>query len=105
VSIPCLSCGACCVTYRITLPRSELDSVPGGTVPAALTEPYTATTACMREQLDSPGRCIALDGNVGQAVSCSIYAHRPEACRPALSPSATATNHQARRQWFAPLSV
>lgn len=81
MSLPCLSCGACCITYRVTLPRSELDSVPGGKVPAALTEPYTATTACMREQADTPGRCIALEGSVGTAVSCSIYAQRPDACR------------------------
>lgn len=81
MSVPCLSCGACCIVYRITLPRSELDSTPGGEVPTALTEPYTATTACMREHPEIPGRCIALTGTVGAQVSCSIYAHRPAACR------------------------
>jgi len=81
VSVPCLSCGACCVSFRITLPRCELDSAPGGQVPTTLTTPYTATTACMREHPDIPGRCIALEGDVGTAVRCSIYARRPEACR------------------------
>jgi uncharacterized protein len=77
----CLSCGACCVTFRITLPRLELDNQPGGWVPTALTTPYTATTACLREHEDIPGRCIALAGTVGSAVSCTIYAQRPSACK------------------------
>lgn len=78
-SSPCCRCGACCVSFRITLPRSELDSM-GGQVPAALTEPYTPTTACMREESDTPGRCIALSGTVGSQVHCTIYARRPAAC-------------------------
>ncbi len=77
---PCQSCGACCVTYRITLPRAELDTAPGGWVPASLTDPYTPTTACMREHPDIPSRCIALEGTVGKAVHCAIYAQRPSAC-------------------------
>lgn len=76
---PCCRCGACCASLRITLPRCELDSM-GGQVPAALTEPYTPTTACMKEDPDIPGRCIALAGEVGLQVSCTIYANRPAAC-------------------------
>lgn len=77
----CQSCGACCASFRITLPRIELDSVAGGWVPAILTEPYTPTTACMRENPDHPGRCIALAGTLGEAVQCTIYDKRPDACR------------------------
>ena len=77
---PCRSCGACCATYRVTMPRIELDSAPGGLVAASLTEAYTATTACMREHPDVPGRCIALEGSIGTAVNCAIYAQRPSAC-------------------------
>lgn len=76
----CQRCGACCASYRITLPRCELDSVPGGHVPTALTEAYTPTTACMREHPDMPGRCIALTGTIGIEVACSIYPNRPSAC-------------------------
>jgi hypothetical protein len=50
-------------------------------VPDSLTEPYTPTTACMREHPDIPGRCIALAGTVGVEVVCTIYRSRPEACR------------------------
>ena len=76
----CRSCGACCASLRVTLPRCELES-HGGEVPDALTETYTPTTACMREHPEIPGRCIALEGKVGLAVNCSIYARRPAACR------------------------
>ena len=103
----CRSCGACCVTFRITLPRCELDS-HGGQVPAALTEPYTPTTACMREHPDHAGRCIALDGSVGQEVSCSIYERCPSACREfapltAIGLGDEACNEARRRQGLPPL--
>lgn len=75
----CRSCGACCATFRITLPRIELAS-RGGQVPDILTEAYTPTTACLREYPDFPGRCIALAGTIGTAVECTIYAQRPAAC-------------------------
>lgn len=77
----CCHCGACCATYRVTLPRADLASRPGGWVPDALTEPYTPTSACMREHPDMPGRCIALIGTIGEEVRCTIYAQRPAACR------------------------
>jgi len=77
---PCQTCGACCAAYRVTLPLCELD-VRGGTVPVALTTPYTRTAACMREAPEAPGRCIALEGVVGAQTRCTIYERRPEACR------------------------
>jgi len=103
----CQRCGACCVSYRITLPRCELDSA-GGTVPAPLTEPYTPTTACMREHPDHPRRCIALEGDVGIAVRCTIYEMRPAACRDFAPLSAIGLGDEAcddarRRVGLAPL--
>jgi hypothetical protein len=77
----CCRCGACCCTFRITLPRVDLASQSGGWVPDDLAEPYTPTTACMRENPDQPGRCIALEGSVGESVRCTIYDFRPAACR------------------------
>ena len=77
----CCRCGACCATYRITLPRADLANRPGGWVPVELTECYTPTTACMRDNPDTPGRCIALEGMIGENVRCTIYAQRPAACR------------------------
>jgi Fe-S-cluster containining protein len=104
----CVACGACCVTYRITLPRNELDTTPGGRVPADLTEPYTPTTACMREHPDIPGRCIALAGEVGVAVACTIYPQRPSACSEfaplsAIGSGDESCNEARRRHGLPPL--
>ncbi len=105
---PCRSCGACCATYRVTMPRCELDSAPGGRVPTGLTETYTATTACMREHPDLPGRCIALAGRIGTAVNCVIYAQRPAACSEfaplaLLGLADESCNDARRRHGLAPL--
>ncbi|MCM2308045.1 MAG: YkgJ family cysteine cluster protein [Sulfuritalea sp.] len=78
---PCQSCGACCATYRVTLHSDEIDDMPGGRVPAGLTEPIGAQLACMRGKAGAPWRCIALRGRIGDAVSCAIYEFRPQACR------------------------
>jgi Fe-S-cluster containining protein len=107
--LACRGCGACCATFRITLPCCELDT-QGGQVPAWLTEPYTPTTACMREHPDFPDRCIALEGVVGQAVSCSIHDRRPAACRDfaplsALGVGDDACDEARRRQGLLPLGT
>ena len=101
-----MQCGACCATYRITLPRIELDTQPDGHVPTHLTEPYTRTTACMREDPDTPGRCIALSGTIGENVSCKIYPNRPSSCSE-FAPLATlgygdASCNEARRRFGLP---
>jgi uncharacterized protein len=77
----CTSCGACCVSYRVTFLRTELDSEPGGWVPVATSEIVDDRHACMRGTTGHPRRCFALRGIVGVAVSCRIYLHRPTPCR------------------------
>lgn len=37
--------------------------------------------ACMRGTERQPPRCMALRGEVGGEVACSIYEFRPSACR------------------------
>lgn len=86
---PCTVCGACCVTYRVTFGREELDESPGGVIPAGLVHRIDERRVCMRgTNLRSP-RCISLEGTVGQSVSCSIYDRRPSPCR-AFAPEAAA---------------
>ncbi|OHC84384.1 MAG: hypothetical protein A3J99_02675 [Sideroxydans sp. RIFOXYD2_FULL_59_7] len=75
---PCLTCGACCANFRIMLYADEV-SPPGG-VPRALVEPVGAAF-CMKGTDRFPPRCIALEGEVGQAVRCTIYEQRPLVCR------------------------
>jgi Fe-S-cluster containining protein len=83
----CTNCGACCATYRVSFLRHELDSAPGGWVPAAFTEPIDDRGVRMRGTEDRPPRCLALRGTVGVDVSCAIYPQRPSPCR-AFAPEA-----------------
>jgi Fe-S-cluster containining protein len=83
----CTSCGACCATYRVTFLRQELDTAPGGWVPAALTETINDRGVCMSGTMNRPRRCLALRGTIGVDVGCTIYQRRPSPCR-AFAPEA-----------------
>lgn len=77
----CLQCGACCGFFRVSFYWAEADD-GGGLTPAPLTEPITPFVRCMQgTNSQSHCRCIALEGNIGQTVSCKIYAQRPSPCR------------------------
>lgn len=77
----CLSCGACCAAFRVDFHRADLASDESPGVPAALTVALTATLVRMLGTDEAPPRCVALDGEVGQAVRCTIYEQRPGPCR------------------------
>ncbi|HTY02875.1 MAG TPA: YkgJ family cysteine cluster protein [Rhodocyclaceae bacterium] len=81
MSNPCTACGACCATYRVTFYCGETDEFAGGVVPSSLVEQVTPVMACMRGTAMQPPRCVALQGEVGRAVSCAIYEQRPSVCR------------------------
>lgn len=81
MSHPCLSCGACCASYRVSFYFGESDAVRGGTVPQALVEPVSPFLVAMRGTTSHPVRCVALDGKVGSAVACRIYEQRASTCR------------------------
>ena len=77
----CLSCGACCAAFRVDFHRADLATSETVGVPEALTVPLTATLVRMRGTDEAPPRCVALEGEVGRQVSCSIYDRRPGPCR------------------------
>ena len=78
---PCTHCGACCAYFRVSFYWAEAES-GGGTVPQQLTEQITPLMSCMLgTNQKKQTHCIALDGNIGECVSCSIYAQRPTPCR------------------------
>jgi hypothetical protein len=52
----------------------------GGITPSALTEAFDPHRVVMRGTQSRTSRCIALHGNVGQQVACTIYAQRPSPC-------------------------
>jgi len=77
----CLSCGACCASLRVSFYWAETDAHPLGSVPQALTKQLTPHYVCMKGTDSPPLRCVALEGKVGEQVSCSIYALRSSTCR------------------------
>lgn len=80
-ALDCQRCGACCAVFRVSFYWAEADDAPGGSVPVALTRPVGSLHRCMAGTETRPVRCIALQGTVGQAVGCSIYAQRSSTCR------------------------
>lgn len=77
----CMRCGACCANFRVSFYWGEADDAPGGHVPAALTEQVNAHYRCMAGTNGKSPRCVALSGEIGKQVACTIYLQRPSPCR------------------------
>jgi Fe-S-cluster containining protein len=77
---PCLSCGACCASFRVDFARQEL-ACEGGSVPDGLAVVLTAGTCRMRGTDHQPPRCAALVGTIGVQARCAIHEWRPSPCR------------------------
>lgn len=50
-------------------------------MPSDHVEPLTAVYSCMQGTNQKQPRCIALDGVVGQQVSCTMYEQRSSSCK------------------------
>ncbi len=80
----CQSCGACCVSFRVDFHPAELAGGAfawAGGVAKEMTVQVTANIVRMCGTDDTPPRCVALAGQVGQQVTCTIYEARPSPCR------------------------
>jgi uncharacterized protein len=77
----CQSCGVCCSTFRISFYWGETTAAEGGVVPVEMTEQMNLYRSCMKGSSQTKPRCIALKGNLGESVCCSIYENRPSPCR------------------------
>ncbi len=77
---PCITCGACCAHFRASFHWSEC-SDGYGKVPVELTEDLTLHRRVMKGTNSSSPRCIALQGEIGNCVSCYIYELRSSVCR------------------------
>ena len=77
---PCLTCGACCASFRVDFSVHETQDM-GGDVPDGLAVEVTGSTCRMRGTDHSPPRCAALTGKVGSQAACGIYEWRPSPCR------------------------
>ena len=78
---PCVECGACCATFRVSFYWAEADDAPGGTVPAELTARLNAHRRVMQGTDQPEPRCCALEGEIGHNVACRIYPQRASTCR------------------------
>ena len=78
---PCLSCGACCATYRVAFHWLESDDATPGGVPADLAIKLDEHRLCMRGTYAAPVRCVALDADIGHHSRCTIHPLRPSVCR------------------------
>lgn len=83
---PCLRCGACCATFRVSMHWSQTEPTLGGEVPAELTVKVGTHSVAMRGTDSSTAtRCVALRGDVGGCSSCAIYSVRPPVCREVMA--------------------
>lgn len=77
---PCITCGACCAYYRASFHWSECAD-GYGQVPVELTDNLTPHRRVMKGTNSKTPRCIALEGEIGNCVNCSIYDVRSTVCR------------------------
>jgi Fe-S-cluster containining protein len=80
-SNPCTRCGACCALYRVTFPGENSETECSSAVPIELTIKVDRKQRGMKGTYNSSPRCVALRGEIGSSVSCSIYNTRPAPCR------------------------
>ena len=97
VSNPCQACGACCA-YSANWPRfTTEDDAALERIPAGLVNERLSGMRC------EGARCAALEGEIGEATSCAIYALRPEVCRTCMPGDVECTT--ARRKYGLPALV
>lgn len=82
----CLTCGACCNFFKIiTINYNDYDSLHESIKPFIMQSvppcnPVNFNMITIEAENKFP-RCTALQGVVGEKVHCSVYEHRPPACR------------------------
>jgi hypothetical protein len=59
----------------------ETSEAKAGGVPVELTEAVDLHRVAMKGTLSKPVRCVALEGEIGCQVSCTIHPRRSSACR------------------------
>jgi Fe-S-cluster containining protein len=70
----CRKCGACC-SFKWSWPVLRRDRADAVGIPKEMVLPGLPLLR------STHGRCVALRGLVGCAVSCTIYENRPQACQ------------------------
>ena len=71
----CLSCGACCAYFRVSFYWAE-----GFPCLSTILNLSPRSIHAWREPIKNP-RCIALEGSIGEQVSCGMYELRSSSCK------------------------
>lgn len=81
-TLDCRSCGACCAPQRRDPLYVGVTAADVARMTRYFRDRYVSRGSILTK-LDPVGRCVcvALRGAIGQSVSCSIYARRPDECR------------------------
>lgn len=98
---PCVRCGACCASFRVSFYWAE--AAERG-LPEDLYEPITPNIACMKGTHSKTPRCIALIGEIGQVVGCTVYPQRTSPCRE-VQPGDSQCHKARARHGLAPLEL
>ena len=76
----CIPCGACCI-YGLVIPINRREPEPlKRYLEIALDDADDVVIERVFER-GADGRCINLDGVVGQEIGCGVYPDRPQICR------------------------
>ncbi|WP_081897387.1 YkgJ family cysteine cluster protein [Massilia sp. BSC265] len=75
---PCLDCGACCKSFRVSFYWAE---APERGLPGGWTEQVTPHISCMRGTNSSTPYCAALGKGDAGRMACGVYPYRPSPCR------------------------
>lgn len=101
----CQTCGACCAAFRVDFHPAELAGGAfawGEGVPPTLTVALTPALVRLRGTDEAAPRCVALAGEIGQNVACTIYDGRPSPCRE-FDTTHTACTRARQRHGLPPL--
>lgn len=91
---PCILCGACCAYYRAGFYRGETTEIDPCGVPVEMTQVIAPFIRAMNGTLSKPPRCVALVGEIGKAVYCSIHSVRSSSCRDFMPSFAEGTRNE-----------
>jgi Fe-S-cluster containining protein len=100
----CTRCGACCTNPDENRAEGFVDYVEVVPRDAIWAEPRLAQRFVVYNaegqphlRLHQDGRCLALRGRLGRSVRCTIYEHRPAACRKVEPGSERCLAHRRER--------
>jgi Fe-S-cluster containining protein len=92
---PCLKCGACCSTYRVTFLKSEIQSTNDPLTYLSVDNGGVWQAMPGTNKKHRP-KCDYLEGIIGKLAKCGVYNNRPSPCRNFLASYEDGKTHAQR---------